>query len=122
MPTPARAPAPPDSPVERGRPSPGAPGSVVAVRISPAIWPYIQIARVDRRFKNAFMLLGVLFAFFYLPEELNWRALPLIASAFIATCLVASSNYVLNELLDGPRDALHPLKRHRPVPSGQIRR
>ena len=39
----------------------------------------------------------------------------------IATCLVASSNYVLNELLDGPLDLLHPQKRHRPVPSGLIR-
>jgi decaprenyl-phosphate phosphoribosyltransferase len=28
---------------------------------------------------------------------------------------------VLNELLDGPRDRLHPEKRHRPVPSGQVR-
>ena len=41
--------------------------------------------------------------------------------ALIATCLVASSNYVLNELLDGPQDRLHPVKRHRPVPSGQVK-
>jgi 4-hydroxybenzoate polyprenyltransferase len=41
--------------------------------------------------------------------------------AVAATCLVASSNYVLNELLDGPYDRLHPEKQHRPVPSGRVR-
>ena len=41
--------------------------------------------------------------------------------AVAATCLVASSNYVLNELLDGPNDLLHPEKRQRPVPSGRVR-
>ena len=111
MPTPVRVSPGPASPA----PGPPSRGSVVAVRISPAVWPYIQIARVDHWFKNAFMALGVLFAFFYVPEKLNWSSLPLVATAFIATCLVASSNYVINELLDGPRDALHPLKRHRPV-------
>ena len=43
------------------------------------------------------------------------------SSAVFATCLVASSNYVLNELLDGPNDLLHPEKRFRPVPSGRVR-
>jgi decaprenyl-phosphate phosphoribosyltransferase len=40
--------------------------------------------------------------------------------AVLATCLVASSNYVLNELLDAPMDSLHPEKRFRPVPSGRV--
>jgi len=29
---------------------------------------------------------------------------------------VASSNYVLNEILDAPYDRLHPARRHRPPP------
>jgi 4-hydroxybenzoate polyprenyltransferase len=41
--------------------------------------------------------------------------------AVVATCLVASSNYVLNELLDAPNDRLHPEKKHRPVPSGLVK-
>jgi len=84
------------------------------------LWPYVQIARVDHWFKNSFMALGVVLAFFYHPTLLTpGSALPLLL-AVVATCLVASSNYVLNELLDGPRDRLHPLKRHRPVPSGRV--
>jgi 4-hydroxybenzoate polyprenyltransferase len=39
----------------------------------------------------------------------------------LATCLVASSNYVLNELLDAPRDRLHPEKKYRPVPAGLVK-
>jgi 4-hydroxybenzoate polyprenyltransferase len=39
----------------------------------------------------------------------------------VAACLVASSNYVINEILDAPRDRFHPVKRNRPIPSGQIR-
>jgi len=66
------------------------------------------------------MLLGVVLAFFYEPNLVGWSALPSLALAVFATCLVASSNYVLNELLDGPRDRLHPEKRHRPVPSGRV--
>ena len=85
-----------------------------------AIRPYVQIARVDHWFKNSFMVQGVVLAFFYQPSLASWQsALPLLV-AVIATCLVASSNYVLNEVLDGPRDRLHPDKRHRPVPAGAV--
>jgi 4-hydroxybenzoate polyprenyltransferase len=40
--------------------------------------------------------------------------------ALLAAGFIASSNYVINEILDASRDAMHPVKRHRPVPSGQI--
>jgi decaprenyl-phosphate phosphoribosyltransferase len=81
----------------------------------------VQLARLDHWFKNAFMILGVVLAFFYEPALFTWRSAGLLGLALVATCLVASSNYVLNELLDGPADRLHPKKRLRPVPSGQIR-
>jgi decaprenyl-phosphate phosphoribosyltransferase len=84
-------------------------------------WAYVQIARIDHWFKNTFMLLGVILAVFYEPRVAVWSSLGPLAVAILATCLVASSNYVLNELLDGPNDRLHPEKRHRPVPSGRVR-
>jgi len=84
------------------------------------MWPYVQIARVDHWFKNSFMLLGVLLAFFYEPSLCTWRSLPSLSLALLATCLIASSNYVINELLDAPSDRFHPVKKHRPVPSGKI--
>lgn len=88
--------------------------------VAAAIRPYIQIARIDHWFKNVFMLLGVLLAVFYRPELYAWDNAWTLAVAGLATCLVASSNYVLNEILDAPSDLAHPTKRFRPVPSGQI--
>ena len=85
------------------------------------LWPYLQIARVDHWFKNVFMLLGVLLALFYEPALLTWPNVLRVGAALFATCLIASSNYVINELLDAPWDRFHPVKRYRPVPSGKIR-
>ena len=90
-------------------------------RLQTGIWPYIQIARVDHWFKNAFMLLGVVLAVFYEPSVARWSSLVPLGIGVLATCLVASSNYVLNELLDAPSDRQHPEKKFRPVPSGQVR-
>ncbi len=85
-----------------------------------AIIPYVQIARPDHWFKNVFMLVGVVLAYFYyigaIPP-LAWWTIPL---AFFSTCIVASSNYVINEILDAPTDLDHPVKKHRPIPSGQV--
>jgi len=85
-----------------------------------AIGPYIQIARIDHWFKNAFMVLGIVVAIFFEPSLLSMDALPKLGLAVLSTCLVASSNYVLNEILDAPYDGMHPVKRHRPVPAGQV--
>jgi 4-hydroxybenzoate polyprenyltransferase len=85
-----------------------------------SLWPYVQIARIDHWFKNAFMLLGVALAFFYESEFITLGHLPLLVGAFFATCVIASSNYVLNEWLDAPLDALHPTKCNRPAAQGLI--
>jgi 4-hydroxybenzoate polyprenyltransferase len=95
--------------------------SVAEGRVSAGVRPYIQIARVDHWFKNAFMLLGVILAVFYQPEVATWSSLIPLGVAVLSTCLVASSNYVLNEVLDGPRDRLHPQKKDRPVPAGLVK-
>ncbi|MCI0464836.1 MAG: UbiA prenyltransferase family protein [Gemmataceae bacterium] len=81
---------------------------------------YVSIARPDHWFKNVFMLAGVLLAYFCYPQALQVdRILPFLA-ALLATCLLASSNYVINEILDAPCDRSHPVKRHRPIPSGRV--
>jgi 4-hydroxybenzoate polyprenyltransferase len=90
-------------------------------RATSSVWAYVQIARVDHWFKNAFMLLGVILAVFYEPSVATWSSLVPLAIGILATCLVASSNYTLNELLDGANDLLHPEKQYRPVPSGRIK-
>lgn len=83
---------------------------------------YLALLRIDHWFKNIFVLPGVAVAVALLGEPAladgwGWR----VVLALAATCIVASSNYVVNELLDAPLDRLHPQKRHRPAAAGRIR-
>ena len=82
--------------------------------------PYIKIARFDHWFKNIFVLPGIVVAVYERPELWNWALSGRTLLALLAAGFVASSNYVINEILDAPRDALHPVKKDRPVPSGQV--
>lgn len=96
-----------------------------AVASRDGIWstvsPYLSIARPDHWIKNAFMGLGVLLAFFYYPDTLGWGAFGKVMWALMTTCLAASSNYVLNEILDAPKDRHHPVKHARPIPAGLVK-
>ena len=82
--------------------------------------PYIKIARFDHWFKNVFVLPGVVLAAYDDPGLWGWTLAGQTVFALVSIGFVASSNYVLNEILDAPRDALHPVKRQRPVPAGQV--
>jgi len=84
------------------------------------VGPYVAIARPDHWFKNVFMVLGLVLAFFCHPSLLGADVVWPILWAVATTCVIASSNYVLNEVLDAPTDRSHPVKRFRPVPSGQV--
>src|SRR5690349_16951684 len=81
---------------------------------------YISIARPDHWFKNIFMMVGVLLAIFYHPEVVSAGVAVTLVVALAATCLIASSNYTLNEILDASRDRNHPSKQSRPIPSGLV--
>ncbi|MBD3673127.1 MAG: UbiA prenyltransferase family protein [Planctomycetaceae bacterium] len=82
--------------------------------------PYVEIARPDHWFKNVFMLVGVVLAYFYYMEAGTLSQIGSICMALFVACMVASSNYVINEILDAPTDLDHPVKRHRPIPSGKV--
>lgn len=81
---------------------------------------YVEIARPDHWFKNVFMLIGVILALFC-QEGISFSGMfGKLIVGFVATCIVASSNYVINEILDAPLDRHHPVKRNRPIPSGRV--
>ena len=52
----------------------------------------------------------------------HWQTYVYALAAFLLTGFVASFNYIINEILDARRDALHPKKKHRPIPSGLVNR
>ena len=104
--------------------SPVHPDGSVAAKLdsdrSHGIEDYVALARPDHWFKNVFMVIGIILAYFYRPGVLGSFPIGTAVWAFFATCLVASSNYVLNEILDAPQDRHHPLKRNRPVAGGRV--
>ena len=81
---------------------------------------HIEICRFDHWIKNVFILPGILIALSIYPQSISLDLLMSILLGFLAAGLVASSNYVINEVLDAPFDALHPTKKNRPTPSGQV--
>ncbi len=83
--------------------------------------PYVRIARPEYWANNIFIIPGIVLGIIYDPDLVAWATLPNIMGGLVCACLVASSNYVLNEILDAQRDAFHPRKANRPIPSGQVK-
>lgn len=66
------------------------------------------------------MLPGIVVAIYVDHSLLKSSLIIDLLIALLAMGFIASSNYIINEILDGPKDKLHPVKRLRPVPSGQV--
>lgn len=81
---------------------------------------YIRIARPSYWIKNVFVVPGILLAFFFAHVKTTENVWFGAVLGIVCACLVASSNYVLNEILDVPSDLHHPDKRHRPIASGRV--
>lgn len=82
---------------------------------------YLKICRIDHWLKNIFIVFGhavaLVFYFGLEPDAAFFRNALL---SLVPACLIASSYYILNEILDAPYDALHPLKRLRGIPAGKV--
>jgi len=83
---------------------------------------YLKICRPDHWLKNIFIVFGHVVAW-TLVLDFQWDAqlLRIAALSLIPACLVASANYILNEILDAPFDALHPSKKFRGIPAGKVK-
>jgi len=80
----------------------------------------IKVLRLDHWPKNIFTLLGSVAAVEICSQGYGWSQIRLMGLGFLLSCLVSSVNYVMNEFLDAPRDAQHPKKKLRPIPSGMV--
>ncbi len=81
---------------------------------------YIGVFRPSHWFKNIFMLTGSFTAYIFFNASINSKTALLTVVAFICTCLAASANYGINEVIDSEFDRHHPVKKNRPVPSGKV--
>src|SRR5690349_10638651 len=80
--------------------------------------PLIEALRPKHWSKNVLVFAGIIFA----GRLFEPRALLEACVAFLAFCAAASATYLVNDLADAKRDALHPQKRERPIASGRLSR
>jgi len=66
--------------------------------------------------KNVFIFAALVFD----RKLLNVDAFLATLTAFLLFCLLASSVYIINDILDRESDRNHPLKKNRPIASGKL--
>ena len=77
---------------------------------------WLKLIRIKQWVKNTFVLAPLLFSF-------QFTDIPSVLSAlyaFLAFSLIASAHYIVNDIQDREKDALHPQKKYRPIASGVI--
>ncbi len=100
------------------KPATFAPAPILSMwRILPAwLRGLIRTMRPKQWTKNLFVFIPILF-----DRQLGQLdALTRVCAAFALYCLMSSAVYLLNDIVDVERDKLHPKKKHRAIPSGQL--
>jgi 4-hydroxybenzoate polyprenyltransferase len=79
-------------------------------------FPYLRLLRPAQWLKNLMLLFPpFLGGLIMQPGLLLEGVLP-----FISFCAASSAGYILNDILDSQNDAHHPVKKFRPIPSGEV--
>jgi 4-hydroxybenzoate polyprenyltransferase len=76
----------------------------------------IKEMRLKQWTKNAFIFAALVFD----RKLLNGNEFIKTTIAFLLFCLLASSVYIINDILDREYDRNHPLKKNRPIASGKL--
>jgi len=79
---------------------------------------FVRLIRMEHWVKNLFLFIPAFFA----ARLSEWPVLQHAVIGFLAFSLIASSVYVLNDLVDAPQDRNHPHKKSRPIASGAVSR
>lgn len=77
---------------------------------------YIKLMRPKHYIKNLLIVLPLLFN----GDFFDVKKLLLLFMGFISFSFVASSIYILNDIRDIEKDRLHPIKKNRPLASGNV--
>ncbi|MFH2035906.1 MAG: decaprenyl-phosphate phosphoribosyltransferase [Candidatus Zixiibacteriota bacterium] len=76
----------------------------------------IKLFRPSQWIKNSVVLAGLIFSG---EAHISSQVLTAVYAMF-AFCLLSSTVYALNDIIDRKRDRLHPLKKNRPIASGKV--
>ncbi|KKR02966.1 MAG: Prenyltransferase UbiA [Microgenomates group bacterium GW2011_GWC1_39_12] len=80
------------------------------------LFSILKTARPRQWLKNVAVFTTILFTgVFFNPSIFQTTVW-----AFIAFCFLSSSGYIINDILDAPKDRKHPFKKFRPVASGAL--
>ena len=80
------------------------------------IYQIIRTARPRQWLKNLSLFAAPLFT----GMILSGHTLDLSIKAFVAFCALSSGAYLVNDIIDAPKDRLHPIKKNRPIASGTL--
>ncbi len=77
---------------------------------------YYRLFRVSQWIKNLVVFIPIIFN----GQLFNPVLFQKSVMAFFVFCLISSTSYVLNDIIDYPLDKKHPQKRYRPIAAGLI--
>ena len=80
------------------------------------IYQVIRTLRPRQWLKNASVFAAAFFAGTFFDIDI----IVLTVKAFIAFCFTSSVVYIINDIVDAPKDREHPTKKNRPIASGKL--
>lgn len=80
------------------------------------IFVYLKALRVNQWIKNSIIFTAIIFSGTLFDQRLFLLSL----TAFFIYCLLSSTSYLLNDIIDYPYDIKHPVKKTRPIAAGKI--
>lgn len=89
----------------------------------PLLWNLLRVARPVQWSKSVFVLVGPMYALVDRPRATGELVSEVLRPALLTAvifALVSSACYVVNDVLDAPKDRLHPRKCRRPIASGAV--
>lgn len=80
------------------------------------LYAIVKAARPRQWLKNVALYTTLLFT----GQVFNTPLLVATTWGFVSFCLLSSSSYIINDILDAPNDRKHPFKKFRPIASGTL--